>query len=190
MANGVWTAQVAGILQKEFDKRGFDVLHDHGQKGDLDNTLGTLRSWFESESDSGSTRETALADLDLAVVSRDPNEANKVYALVEIEETTHHPKIILGDIFATLLGDGVIFQGKRPLDVGKWTTLIVLAHSEHNSHRDRIVYLEKQANQLKTYLSTKNASIGQIVLDTFQERADLEVNLRRYIEESLSRAGV
>lgn len=196
MERGVWTAQVAETLKEKFRERGLnlDVLHDHGQKGgDLDNTPGILRSWFGSDS----TRETALANLDLAVVARNPNEAKKAkaYALVEIEETTHHPKIILGDIFATLLGDGIIFQGERLLDVGNWTTLIVLAHSEHNSHQRRMAYLAEQANKLKTYLAAENesignASIGQIVLDTFQERADLEVNLRRYIEESLSRAGV
>ncbi len=189
MAHGVRTAWVAQRLQEEFTDRGFDVLHDHGQKGvELDDTPGKLRSWFGSKS----TRETALADLDLAVVSRDPNEAKKykAYVLVEIEETTHKPKIILGDIFATLLGNGITFQGERALDVGNWTTFIVLAHNEHDSHRDRLAYLQEQAIQLKTHLATPNASIGRIILDTFRDETDLEDKLRRYIEESLSRAGV
>src|ERR1051325_7795554 len=142
MAHGVLTAQVAQRLLPEFNGRGFDILHDHGQKQlDLEDTPGKLRSWFGSDL----TRETALADLDLAIVSR---ETQKVYALVEIEETTHKPKVILGDIFATLLGDGIIFQGES-LHIGSWTTLIVLAHNERASHQDRMAYLEQQANQLK-----------------------------------------
>jgi len=188
MANGALTVKVAKTLKEKFRERGLDVLHDHGQKGgDLDNTPGKLRSWFGSDS----TRETALADLDLAVVSRDPNEAKKAkaYALVEIEETPPQPKVILGDIFATLLGDGITFQGKR-LCVGSWTTFIVLARNEHDSHQRRMTYLEQQANQLKTHLSSKsNASIGRIILDSFKE-TELEEKLRWHIEESLSKAGV
>src|SRR5690349_15243358 len=140
MAHGVLTVQVAQTLQKEFDKRGFDVLHDHGQKDfELEDTPGKLRSWFGSDL----TRETALADLDLAIVSR---ETDKAYALIEIEETTHKPKVILGDIFATLLGSGIAFNGKH-LGIGSWTTLIVLVRNIHASHESRMAYLEQQANQ-------------------------------------------
>lgn len=180
MARGEWTTQVARKLLEEFSQQGLDVLHDHGDKdSDLKGALGKLRSWFGP----ASTHETGLADLDLAIVARDKKK--KVYALIEIEETTAKPKVILGDVFATLLGSGITFPGRGPLNVGIWTTLIVLVHKPQPSHKRRLAYLEQQVNQLKTHLSTRNASIGRIVLDTFQDETELKDKLERLIKEAL-----
>ena len=106
MSNGVLTTQIARSLQKEFDQQGFDILHDHRKTEiDLPEKVGKLRSW------SGSTlkSETVLADLDIALVS---HHDKKIYALIEIEETNDKPKVILGDVVATLLGKGIAFKGK------------------------------------------------------------------------------
>lgn len=177
MAPGTLTTSVARVLQQEFDLKGFDVLHAHGQKGiDPPDKLGKLRSWFGSTFKS----DAALADLDIAVVARD---TGKVYMLIEIEETTDKPKVILGDILATLLGHSITFQGKRNLHVGNWTTFVIVARTTRRSHLRRLPYLEQQANQLRTRLATPNASIGRIILDTFRDEAELAYKLRQHIGE-------
>ena len=56
-------------------------------------------------------------------------ESGEAVALIEIEESSATPKVLLGDAFATLLGDHITFQGKHALKKGKWTTLIVLVHA-------------------------------------------------------------
>jgi len=118
MSNGMLTIHLAHILQQEFNQQRFDVLHDHGPKQmDSPDKVGKLRSWFGS----ALKAETILADLDIALVS--PRD-KKVYALIEIEETTDKPKVILGDILATLFGEGIAFQGKLDLQVGEWITLL------------------------------------------------------------------
>lgn len=181
MAHGTLTTLVARVLQQDFGSKGFDVFHDHGQKGiDPADKLGKLRSWFGPKYKA----DVALADLDIAVVSRD---TRKVYVLIEIEETTDKPKVILGDVLATLLGDSVVFQGKHNLHVGDWTTLVIIAHHTGQSYLQRIPYLEQQTNELRSHLSTSNALIGRIVLDTFQDEADLEVKLSKHIQEAIER---
>jgi len=184
MSNGTLTAQVACLLLQEFDQQGFDVLHDHGQKEiDSLDKLGKLRSWFGSALKS----ETVLADLDIAIVSR---HDKKICALIEIEETTDKPKVILGDVLATLLGNGIAFQGRHDLKVGKWTTLIVIVYDAHQSHLDRLAFLAEQANTLKSKLTTPNATIGRIIVDTFTDKMQLEHKLKQHISEAVSQRGI
>lgn len=176
MAHGPPTTQVARLLQQDFEPIGLDVLHDHKQMGvDPPDKLGKIRSWFGSIYKS----DAMLADLDIAVVSR---HTGKVSVLIEIEETTDKPKAILGDVLATLLGNSITFQGKRHLHVGPWTTLVIMTHNTNSSHLNRLLYLEEQSNQLRTHLSTPNASIGRIILDAFQDAAELEHKLRVHIK--------
>lgn len=183
MAHGKLTRQVARVLQQEFNSKGFDILHDHGEKGiDPPNSLGKLRSWFGSSVKS----ETILADLDMAVVSHD---LEKVYALIEIEETTDNPKVILGDVLAALLGNGIVFKRRRNLSVGKWTTLVVMAKDVHQSHSNRLAYLFEQTNHIRAKLLTPNASIGQIVIDTFSDDEQLIYRLRQHISNAINKPG-
>jgi hypothetical protein len=178
MPNGALTAQIAHSLQKGFEK--FDILHDHRHKDvELPGKLGKLRSWFGTEF----TSESLLADVDIAVVSKNDK---KIYALIEIEETTDKPKVILGDILAILLGSGIAFQGTHDLRVGEWTTLIVMGYDAHNLHNDRLAFLTKQANDLKAKLHTPNASIGQIILDSFSDKMELENKLGQHVSEAIA----
>ena len=182
MSHGTLTMQVARVFQKEFIKEGFDILHDHGQKGiDQQTNLGKLRSWFGTSP----KLETILSDLDIAVVL---HETEKIYALIEIEETTDKPKVILGDILATLLGEGIVFQGKHNLKVGKYTTMIVMVHVDPPSHINRIIYLEKQTNNIRKKLLTPNSSIGRIVVDDFSGKEQLENKLRQHIKNAIVNA--
>jgi hypothetical protein len=183
MPNGVLTSAVAHSLQCEFNKQGCDVLHDHGQEdGDFPENLGKIRSWSGSSLKS----ETLLADLDMAIVS---HVGKKIYALIEIEETTDKPKVILGDVLATLLGNGIAFQGKLDLQVGEWTTLIIMAYDAHQLHGDRLVFLSEQANLLKEKLSTPNAAIGRIILDTYTSKMELEDKLKQHVYDAINFQG-
>ena len=183
MTLGELTASVAIFLSQELSPKGFDVLFDHAPKGTVPpETLGKIVSWFGREYNSN----TRLGFLDIAVVS---SHTQKALALVEIEETTDKPKVLLGDILATLLGSGIKFQGNRNLRIGPWTTLVVMARSRWPSHQARISFLLEQAEEIKSKLSTPNASIGQIVIDLFRDEKDLLDKLPRQIEKAVQDAG-
>jgi hypothetical protein len=183
MAKGILTVQAAHAYQEEFNQQGFDILYDHGQRG-IDSPLrsGKIRAWF------GDTYvpETILADLDMAVVS---HNKERVYALIEIEETTRKPKVILGDVLATLLGKGIKFQGQRDLQVGKWTTLIVMMREPNPPQEGRLAFLNKQSNYLRENLLTPNASMGQVMIETFLDYPQLESKLRDAINYAINKRG-
>jgi hypothetical protein len=179
MANGALTRTAARILLPELALRGLDVLYDHGQTGiDPAGSLGKLRSWFSQEF----RRATILADLDIAVVLRGTNQP---IALIEIEETSSKPKLLLGDVMATLFGDHITFQRTKHLAIGPWTTLIVLAYSTTLTDHTRIAFLEKEVKLFKAQLTTPNAAVGQIVMDCFQSELELVQKLRWHVETAM-----
>lgn len=180
MPRGELTARVADSLQKEFEKKGFLVIHDH-RLGNIETTdnLGKLRTWF------GETpkRETLLADLDIAIISTD----GKVVALIEIEETTDKPKVILGDMLAILLGSGISFKDKHDFQIREWTMLIVMSRDRHQSHQLRDEFLSNHINSLKSNLDTPNAKIGRIIVDSFEDEKQLREKLEQHITKAISR---
>lgn len=183
MAYGALSLQVARALQQEFAGQGFDLLYDHGRQG-IDSPLlsGKIRSW----SGNAYTLEAVLADLDMALV---PHGQDKVYALVAVEETSCKPKVILGDVLTTLLGKGIKFQGRRDLQVGRWTTLIVMARDMRQSGPQRVPYLVAQSKYLRENLLTPNASIGRVVIDTFLDYMQLEEKVRQNMAVALQARG-
>ncbi len=179
MIHGTLTIQMAHALAQELEPQGFVVLHDHHQPGvDSAGKLGKPRSWFGPIY----AAHALLADLDIVVAAKDTDQ---LIALVEIEETTDKPKVLLGDVLATLLGDYITFQGQQ-FQAGPWTSLIVLAHSTNPTHQDRIRYLETQVNHLKDTLNTRNAKIGKVVIRSFQDKQDLEETLKILIQTSIA----
>jgi hypothetical protein len=189
MARGKLSMQAARVLQPEFSLQGFDILQAHGQPGvDSPLLLGKIRAWHGE----ACTPETILADLDMAVVSHEAavsHEQARAYALIVVEETSSRPKLILGNVLATMLGKGIKFQGRRDLQVGRWTTLIVLARDKHQSQLNRLAYLEAQSKVLRENLLTPNASLGRVVIDTFVDDAQLEQKLRQSITEAIEKRG-
>ncbi len=180
MAQGTMTTAIARALRLEYASQGLDVLYGHGQAGiDPPENLGKLRSWFGSEHKA----TTMLADLDIAIVRR---ETSQLIALIEIEETTTKPKVLLGDVLATLLGSHITFRGNCELSVGPWTTLIVLAQGAMPLNQSRIAFLEQQVNQIKGHLTTPNAAIGRVVMDGFQDEAELGRKLRALIHKAVA----
>ena len=180
MADGERTARTARLLAKKLDPRGIDVLFDHGKKGvDPPEKLGQIVSWFGPEYKA----PARLAFLDMAIVSR---ASGKALALLEIEESAATPKVLLGDVLATLLGSAVTFQGQHDLRVGEWTTLIVLAQSK--THRAQVDFLRDKLDQIRSSLTTPNASIGRLIVDLFQDEGALQAKVAQLVDEAIARA--
>ena len=137
-------------------------------------------SWFGSVY----RRDAWLAFLDIAVVSRD---SEKALVLVEIEEAIATPKKLMADVLTTLIADHVTFQSKRELKVGSWTRLVVLSKVRKTEARSiRLELLQERLNQIRGQLSTANASIGWVAMDTFQNESDLDAKLSREVEKGLA----
>lgn len=137
-------------------------------------------SWFGSVY----RRDAWLAFLDIAVVSRDSENA---LVLVEIEEAIATPKKLMADVLTTLIADHVTFQSKRELKVGSWTRLVVLSKARKTEARSiRLELLQERLNQIRGQLSTANASIGWVAMDTFQNESDLDAKLSREVEKGLA----
>jgi hypothetical protein len=83
----------------------------------------------------------------------------------------------LGDIFAAWLGEHFTFQGKRDLEAGKWTTLIVLSHG---NPRDKLIaFLTDKVSRFKS------VCLNKVVVETFESEADLEEKLIQQIKFAL-----
>jgi hypothetical protein len=167
MKHGALTAQLGNFLSAKLEQHAVKVLYDHGyQVKDMLTPVGRLSAWFGAHYGASSL----LAHIDLAVVE---HGSDKALALVEIEESTDKPKVLLGDVLAILLGNGVRFRGNRMLKIGPWTSLVVLAFHPTTAHDERVAFLEDQANRIRTGLSTPNAAVGKIHLQTFCNEEDL-----------------
>jgi hypothetical protein len=155
--HGELTAEIGKSLK--FD--GYDVFYDHGDP--LNTNVGKIVSWFGSESDIG--QGMGLSQLDIAVY--EINSKN-VVALIEIEETEDKPKTLLGDVFATLLGKKFTFPGKRKLQIGYWTTLIVMGKSSGGAaDAARFSFLQTKVNDIYNSQPVKNWSVGKVIVEPF-----------------------
>ena len=178
---GPMTQRVARMLGKKFATQALDVVYHHRQKEiDPSGSFGKLLSYVDAEDG----EKIYLAELDIALYSRNDH---KLIALIEIEETSTNAKLQLGDAVVPLLGDYVAFREKRLL-VGPWTTMIVLSRISPKSRqgrRNRIKFLEQHANHLRSYLTTPNAQIGQLVMDNFEDEVELGEKLTGHIESAV-----
>jgi len=182
MADGALTMKMARVLGQEIKWQYWEVLCGHGEPGiDPVESLGKLRAWYSPKY----ANSSILADLDIAIVQRNTNQ---VVALIEVEETTCKPKVLLGNVLATLMGSQISFQGKRHLSVGTRTTLIVLAKCPTRAYKDRIAFLQEQLIPVTAHLMTPNAAIGQVVMDGFLDELELEEKLKMHIQAAITEA--
>jgi hypothetical protein len=162
------TVETAQHLQDLLKNKGLEVLYDHG---DLSNkNVGTIVSWYGDGKKP--EWETELSQLDLAIVEL---SSKKVIALIEIEETNDRPKTLLGDIFSVLIGDQINFREKS-LSVGRWTTLLIVGFSKE-PHVKRNQHILAKVERIKPALSSKNSSIGKVIVKTFADEAKLSALL-------------
>ena len=168
-SHGQLTAEIGKSLKFE----GYDILYDHGISG---KAVGRIVSFFSDKNERG----TQLSYLDIAIVKKDTNQA---VALIEIEETANKPKTIIGDIFAFLMGEKVTFQGKE-LEVGNWTTLIILGFSklQHLKHNQ---YILEKVEKAKASLGTKHCEIRKILVETYSDKGKLASVLTSLLNEAL-----
>lgn len=178
-AHGDLTAEIGEALRQELAAKPYDVLHDHGPKA---KHVGKIVSWFGDAK--APTRETALSQLDIAVVERD---SGKACVLIEIEETNNRPKNLLGDVFGTLMGDRVTFRG-RVLKVGAWTTLIVMGYGT-GSQQPRNDLLVRNARACQPHLLPANRAIGDMIIESYGNDAELERMLKRLVHRALRTNG-
>ena len=107
MQHGALTARLGSFLSGALKQQAVDVLYDHGRQ--VKNALtpvGRLSAWFGDHYGANSL----LAHIDLAVVE---HGSDKALALVEIEETTDKPKVLLGDVLAIRRVAGLEAPGNR-----------------------------------------------------------------------------
>lgn len=167
-SHGQLTAEIGKSLEFE----GYDVLYDHGVSS---KTVGRIVSYFSDKNERG----TQLSYLDIAIVKKNTNQA---VALIELEETANRPKTIIGDIFAFLMGEKVVFQGNE-LEVGNWTTLIVLGFSklQHLKHNQ---YILEKVEKVRAALGTKNCEIRKIVIETYSDKGELSSRLMSLLDQA------
>jgi hypothetical protein len=172
---GELTAWIAEKISADWEDRGYDVLHDHGKKGDNIN-VGKIVSWFGDEYN----RETELSQLDIAIAEKG---SGKIFALIEIEETTDNPKTLIGDSVGALIGERIMFAGKRELSVDKNTILIVLGQSKIR-HQVRNNHIQDRVMEMKSNLSTANSEIGRVIIDSFADADDLDALLPSVLDRA------
>lgn len=158
--HGHLTADTAKHLQDLLQAKGYEVLYEHGVDG--------LVSWFDNGKKP--ERETELGHLDIAI--KEAN-SNKAVLLIEIEEAGDRPKAIFGDIFSTLAGDHINFK-EQSLQVGVWTTLLVIAFTKTPNARRNSAILSR-VQRARSVLGSKNASIGKVVIKTYADEDKLPV---------------
>jgi hypothetical protein len=84
----------------------YQVYYDHGDPHKYDN-VKVIKAFLGDRV----SRENKLADVDVLVANQD----NEVLLLIEIEESPISPKILLGDVFASMLCEkfAVNIKGKQ-----------------------------------------------------------------------------
>jgi hypothetical protein len=163
-SHGRLTVETAKHLQDFLKDKGYDMLYDHGNSSDKN--VGTIVSWYGDGK--RPERDTELGQLDLAIVEQ---SSNKVIALIEIEETNDTPKTLMGDVCCALMGDHIDFREKS-LPVGVWTTLMIVGFSKE-PHVKRNQHILAKVERIKPALSSKNSSIGKVIIKTFADEAKL-----------------
>ena len=177
-SHGALTTKIARKIALDWEERGYKVLYDHDPSNE---NVGKIVSWFGEQYGRG----TQLSHIDIAIVEK---SSNKVFALIEIEDTADRPKTFIGDVFSILMGEHIGFSGKYQLSVNEDTTLIVLGKSKV-SHEKRNRYLREKVMESKAGLSTGNSVIGNVVIETFADENELFV-LMPYLLERVFRGGV
>jgi hypothetical protein len=162
-SRGQLTAKMAREISPYWEKRGYYVLYDHDPSS---KNVGKIVSSFGQQPPTQSTR---LSHIDIAIVEKN---SGRVFALIEIEETTDRPKALLGAVFGILMGEQISFGKERLLAVDEHTSLFVFGKSKV-SHEERIQYMLDKVTRFSSNLGTANSNIEKIDLKTFSTEQEL-----------------
>ncbi len=149
----------------ELAKLGYAVIYDHGKGGADD--VGVTSAWIGEEK----KRDNRLAEIDIVVYGM---QGNKARFLIEVEESGDNPKKIIGAAMGTLFGEKISSAGQEDLQIGRWTTLLVLAKGEGDAHLDRTRLIEDRINDLLRVEGINKMKIGAVKLVLFQHEDDLK----------------
>jgi len=175
-SHGQLTAKVAREISPYWDERGFYVLYDHDP---ADKNVGKIMSRFGESYG----RRTQLSHVDISIVEKN---SDRVFALIEIEETTNKPKTILGDVFGVLMGEHISFGKERPLLVNEQTILVVFVKSKV-SHDERNQYIREKVEKVKPELGTKNSAIRKVFIETFSDDGKLPESVSSLLDNEFKR---
>jgi hypothetical protein len=161
------TTAIGSELSKsdELAKLGYSVIFDHGKEGDKKADVTT--AWIGN----GAEKDNRLSKIDIAIFEK---HVDKPVLLIEIEESGDSPKKIIGAVMATLLADGISSTIQPNLQIGAWTTLVVLGKGEGENHEKRIRSIEDRIRQLASSEGFNKMKIGTIKLALFQTQDDLK----------------
>ncbi len=173
---GEKTRYIGRKLSDKLESYGYAVFYDlkKPDEGEVKN-VGTIATWFGVSYG----QKTRLGWIDIAIVE---NVTDNIKLLIEIEESNSNPKVIIGDVFATLLGDHITFKGKKSLKIGGFTTFLVLIKGDEKQLSEKISYLEKQALSLLPIIKSRNSSIGDLQIRTYTDEKDLYDQIIEFIE--------
>jgi hypothetical protein len=163
--HGEITAAIGNELISDLWAQGYGVMYDHGTSGD--ENVGVTSAWIGDEK----KRDNRLAEIDIVIYARKGRQA---VLLIEIEESGDNPKKIIGAAMATLFGDDISSSGKENFPIGSWTTLLVVAKGEGESHESRTKEIEDRINQISGATGINKMGIGKIRLALFQTQDDLK----------------
>ncbi len=149
----------------ELAKLGYALVYDHGKGGADD--VGVTSAWIGDEK----KKDNRLAEIDIVVYGM---QWNKARLLIEIEESGDNPKKIIGAAMATLFGEKISSSGREDLQIGRWTTLLVLAKGEGGAHLERTRLIEEKINDLLREEGINKMKIGAVKLVLFQHEDDLK----------------
>ncbi len=168
--HGPLTAAIGSQLSFE----NYAVFYDHGTASE---NVGKIVSTLKQ----ANGKDDELSQIDLAIVEQN---TDKIVALVEIEETSDRPKILLGDIFGVLFGNHIFFK-RRELQVGDFTTLIVIGISK-TTHLERNQHIQDYANKIKRSLETQNSNIGKILVKIYRDEKEMRADLPTLLAEMVN----
>jgi hypothetical protein len=160
--HGLLTAKVAREISPYWKKLGYQVLYDHDPASE---TVGKVVSSFGHLP---YDRNTQLSHIDIAIIEKGRDGRDRAFALIEIEETTDKPKVLLGDVFGILTGEFISIRSDDRVKVDKQTILIVMAKSKF-AHQQRNRYLLDKIVTAKKYLHTSNSAIEKILIKIFHD---------------------
>lgn len=149
----------------ELAKLGYAVIYAH-DKGGADD-VGVTSAWIGGEK----KRDNRLAEIDIVVYEM---QGHKARLLIEIEESGDNPKKIIGAAMATLFGEKISSSGREDLQIGQWTTLLVLAKGEGDAHLERTRLIEERITALLRVEGINKMKIGTVKLVLFQHEDDLK----------------
>jgi len=182
MGNGQqYTVPAAQQLHWLLKDTALQVVYDHGGASESSKIV----VWY-GEQYTAPFRPKQLTHPDIVIANP---ALLQIVALIEIEDTTHEPKTLLGDVIATVLGRGVAIGEQTKWQIGPWTTLLVFAYMKDTARQSlyssRIHYLQEQIHHLLPYMQTNNAGIHRVILDSFVTQTELNTKLQHYITDTI-----